>query len=312
MPVAKKAASKKTTAKKTATRPDPDEGEEELEEEVRATGTAVVDWEEQMRLDAEASQKMEESTATGAFFSTKAGQLSWSDSPVENNQMAAIIIDSVLENVSYDGDYDDDAPKAPTCFAFGRLETEMAPHEAVVALGQQINDACTGCERNKFGSADVGRGKACRNIRRLAIIPAGKLDGNGKFTPDKGSRAYSDSAMGFLKLNVMSVKGYSAYIKQVNGALKRPGYGVFTKIKIVPDTKSQFRITFEPLGLVPPDLMPAIKSRVDEARASIMQPYNLEFEEAPPKPTSRGRQATNQRNVKGKPAAKAPAGRRKF
>lgn len=271
-----------------------------------ATGTALVKWEEQFAADAAKSAKMEESTATGGFFSIRAGVLSWNDAPVENNQMAVIVVDSLLENVAYETEFDDDNPSPPRCFAFGRDAETMVPHKTVVEHGQEVNDKCTGCEYNKYGTADKGRGKKCRNIRRLAMIPAGKLDANGKFTQDKDG--FDSSTMGFMKIPVTSTTAFAAYVKQLKASLNRPPYGVFTKVKVVPDAKTQIKVTFEPIGLVPNNLMDQVYPRVKEAQESIEQPYNLDFE-AEERPKGKGKPAARG----AKPAAKkaAPA-KRKF
>ena len=270
-----------------------------------AKGTALINWEEQMAADAASSAKMEESTATGGMFSIRAGILSWNDSPVENNQMAAVICDAILENVAYEEEFDADNPSPPRCFAFGRDADTMAPHKTVFEHDQAVNDKCTGCEYNKFGTADKGRGKKCRNIRRLALIPAGKLTADGKFTADKAG--FDVSTMGFMKLPVTSTTAFAAYVKQLKASLNRPAYGVFTKIKVVPDTKSQFKVTFEPLGLIPNDLMGQVFPRHKEAVESIEQPYNLDFE-AEEKP--KGKPAA--RGAKAAPAKKTAAPKRKF
>ena len=142
-----------------------------------STGTALVKWEEELAKQAEVAAGMEANVGGGQFFSMQGGQLKFNDNPVPGNQMAVIILDHILENVFYDGDFDPNNPQPPTCFAFGRSDDDMAPHETVVAEGQAQNETCNGCPFNQWGSADKGRGKACRNTRRLAMIPAGTLDG---------------------------------------------------------------------------------------------------------------------------------------
>lgn len=264
-----------------------------------AQGTReIANWEEEFERQAAESAKMEESTSTGAFFSLKAGVLAWDGQALENNQMACIVVDSILENVTYDVAFDSDNPTPPRCFAFSRTGEGMKPHNSVFEIKQEVNDTCAGCPRNEFKTAvkadgSPGKGKACRNTRRLALIPAGKLDGNGKFTPNKKADEYASATMGFMKLPVTSVANYSAFVKQIAGSLKRPPHGVFTKIKVSPDAKNQFKVTFEALDLVPKELIPVVMGRHEEAKLSIEQPYNLEQEEAAP--------------AKGKPAAKKAA-----
>jgi hypothetical protein len=240
-----------------------------------STSRAVANWDEELAKQAAAAAQTEASTATGNFFSLKGGILAWNDSPLKNNEMAVIILDSVLENVFYGSDYDPDEPKGPLCFAFGREEKDMVPHADVVEAGTEQAESCHGCPMNEFGTADKGKGKACRNVRRLGLIPAGSFAKDGSFEPEEDEDAYRDAQLGFLKLPVTSVKGYAAYVKTLAASLKRPPLGVFTKITVVPDAKSQFRVTFEALGNVPNELMSVIMARKPEAVSSIDSPYKV-------------------------------------
>lgn len=257
---------------------------------------AVANWDEELAKQAAAAAETEASTATSQMFGLKAGVLTWNDAPLQNNEMAAIIVDSVLENVHYPAGYDEDNPSPPDCFAFGRDDKTMAPHADVVANGTAQSDACRGCELNKFGSADRGKGKACSNRRRLALIPGGVFAKDGRFTPESDPEVIQTAQLGFMRLPVMSVKGFAAHVKGLAGTLKRPPHGVFTKIKVIPDTKSQFLVTFETLGVVPNTLMAAIMARRNEAVSLIEQPYNLEVEERPVRgPVSRNKKPVTKR-----------------
>lgn len=250
--------------------------------------TAIANWDEELARQAEAAAAMEESTNSSQFFGLKGGILTFNDAPLPGNQMAGIILDSVLENVFFEGEYDPDVPQSPVCFAFARDEKEMAPHanvDTVEGFKRQC-ESCHECEKNQFGSAEKGRGKACRNTRRLAIISGGTLNPKtDEFTPIE-LEAIENAVIGYMKLPVMSVKGYAAYVKNLSGALRKPALAMFTKITVVPDPKAQFKVLFEALDQVPTDYLAAIMSRVAEAKLSIEQPYTpvdaSEFEQAKP------------------------------
>lgn len=255
--------------------------------------TALVKWDEELAKQAEIAAGMEANTGGGQFFSTKGGILSWQDAPLPNNQMAVIILDSVLENVYYEGRYDPDVPQGPVCFAFGRDEKTMAPHKIVIEAGNQqcgASGLCAGCEMNEFGTAEVGKGKACRNTRRLGMIPAGTFNAAGKFELIEDEEHFASTAVGFMKLPVTSVKGYASFVKQVAGALKRPPFGIITKVKVVPDPKSQFKVVFEPIMNVPDELMAAVLQRHEEVKSTIDFPYQPNEEEEQPKRGSRAAQ----------------------
>ena len=253
----------------------------------KTTGQVPALWDEELARRAQIAMSTEESTSTGAFFGLKGGILTFDKIPIANNKMGVIVLDSLLENVYFDSEYDPDVIAAPICFAHGRLEKDMKPHELVVAAGQAQSEQCTGCPKNAFGTADKGRGKACRNTRRLALIPAGTLDANDKWTPFSKPDQFATSVIGFMKLPVTSVKPYSAFVKQLAGVLHRPPFAIFTKIAVIPDKDTQFKVTFEALGNVPDSLMDVIMKRNEEAMALIAQPYSLESPDAAPAKASK-------------------------
>src|SRR3989304_573996 len=104
-----------------------------------------VKWDEEMARQAQVAADMENSVATGQFFSTQGGTLSWNGMPMPNNMMAVIILDSILENVYYTGNYDPENPQGPTCFAFGRDDASLAPHKVVVENKTAQSDVCHDC-----------------------------------------------------------------------------------------------------------------------------------------------------------------------
>lgn len=260
-------------------------------------GTGLAKWDEQLAKYAQEAAATEANTGAGLkTFSLKSGVLSLDDQAMPNNEMAVIVLDHVLENIYYGADFDVDNPTPPICFAFGRDET-IAPHKNVVERDQQQHDKCAGCPMNEYGTASRGRGKACANKRRLLCIPAGSFTKQGEFKFIDDVEHYEDAQPAFLKLPTTSTTAWALYVKQLAGALRRPPFAVVTKIKVVPDAKSTFKVQFEAIQeLDDEDLMEVLIKRHEEARKLIEQPYNLDAEEQEEKPKGKG--------AKGKPAAK--------
>lgn len=254
----------------------------------KAPGTEVVDWEEQMRQQAELAASAQRSSGGGGkFFSMQAGVLKFDGNELPGNQMAVIILADIMENSWYDGPYNPDVPASPKCFAFAKSENDLEPHEKVDQddYFERQNDVCNGCPRNEWGSAPVGKGKDCKNVMRLAMIPAGqyKAQGSGRnktfeldLFDDETHFAKAEAA--FMKLPVMSVKNYSKYVKQLANDLGRPPHGVVTLVYLEPDPKSQFRVSFELIGTVDNDLLPTIMQRHSAEQASIDFPYSPPME----------------------------------
>lgn len=260
----------------------------------RSQSTALAKWDEELAKQAEIAAGMEASAGGGQFFSTRGGQLSWQDAPLPGNEMAVIILDHIFETVYYEGRYDPDTPQSPTAFAFGRNEKELRWHEN--SDPEFAGELCSESEVCEWGSADTGKGKAARETRRLAMIPAGQFNRNGDFEMFEDEDHYATSTVGFMKLPVTSVKGFANFVKQVAGAMKRPPHGIITRVAVVPDAKTQFKVTFEPIDKVPDELIGVIMERREEVMATIDFPYQRDDEEQEPTPR-RSR------------AAKKPAGR---
>lgn len=275
----------------------------------KAQTTAIAKWEEELAAQAEAAASQEASTGGGQFFSLKGGVLSINDSPLPDNEMGVIILDSVLENVYYEDEYDPDEPAGPTCVAFGRDEDTMGPDEGTVTNAQA--PACSECEFNEWGSADRGKGKACRNRRRLAIISAGDIDKHGDFEAHDELEHFERADIAYLALPPTSINSFGAYVKQLAGVLKRPPHAVFTKIALVSDPKTQFKVTFDNLGAAPNEIIPALMERHSEAKTLIDFPYPKSEEVEKPKKKA-GKKKAGKKKAAKKAGSKKTSARRKY
>lgn len=235
--------------------------------------TALAKWDEELAKQAQVAAGMESGVSSGQFFSLKSGVLSFGGAPMPGNEMAVVILDAILENVYYEGKYAEGVANSPKCFAFGRDEAEMAPHEICDKADVAECENCAGCTKNLWGSADIGKGKACRNSRRLALIPAGTFDSQGRLDLIEDVAHYQDAEVGYLRLPVTSVKGFSTFVKQLAATLRRPPHGVVTRIKVVPDAQTQLKVVFSAVQALPDSVMPVIMERHAQAVEAIAFPY---------------------------------------
>lgn len=247
-------------------------------------GTAVANYDEAYAKLAQ--QQADEEQSGGMFITTKGGVLSFQDEQMPGNQMCVVILDAVRENTFYTGKYDPEVQTPPKCYAFARGNEEMGPHESMAKhldyFEPQAED-CSVCPHNEYGSADTGRGKACQNRRRLALIPAGfyskvakSKDYHLELFDDP--KHYQTADIAFLKIPTTSVKEWSKYVTQLSAQFHRPSFGVITRIYLENDAKTQFKVRFEMVEELSHDLAPAIFARNEEAKKNIITPY------APPAP----------------------------
>lgn len=169
-------------------------------------GTALVEWDKELAETAAMDSKAAEPTG-GKFLSIKGGQLSYNGEEIEDNKMQVIIMDFCYENAYYEDKFDPDTPASPVCFAFNRDEGELAPRE--VSLKPQ-NDNCETCPLNEYGSADTGRGKACKNQIRLALIPN-----------SDNAEEIEKSEVAYLRVPPTSKKAWDTYFNKY--CAKHPG-----------------------------------------------------------------------------------------
>lgn len=235
--------------------------------------TAVISWEE--RLAGYAAEAAAEETVQGTFISLRGGRISIDKQPVAGNVLDCVVIAYARENAWYPGKFDPNNPVPPRCYAIQPVrantnELDMAPH---VDVEEPVAELCDGCPKNEWKSGDGGKGKACKNVRRLALIPADAL---------KSSQGVSEADVLYLKLPVLSVQNWSKYVNAVAAEYKRPPFAMVTQISTEPDAKAQFKVTFKPgYKISDPEILNALVARNLRELDAIDFPYGKEVAKEP-------------------------------
>lgn len=243
-----------------------------------AKGKALVPWDEEM---AELAGQMGDARAAGSggqFIGTRGAIFSVGGEDI-GQEMDVVIIDHCNENQYYDQPFDPDTPAPPVCFAFGRDALKMAPHEGAI---DKQNETCNGCQQNAFGSAGKGRkGKACKNVMRLALITEGDLDN------------IETAEVHYLKVSTTNVARYVELLTKLKNPNlnlgKRPlPCAVVTTMTIKPNKNTQIELGFSiKQAIDDPEHRTALLKKVREQMEKTMFPYvassTVEEEEAPPK-----------------------------
>jgi len=205
----------------------------------------------------------------GNFISLRAGVISIGGEAVRDNKLRVIILAHRMENAYYVGEFDPDVPKSPVCYAFGTDVANMYANELSEERQHLLDyedgvqrSPCHGCIQNAFGTADRGRGKACKNQVRLAIISTEGLT----------LEALPTTEVFYVKVPVTSVKGWVLYVKAL-AEIKKPPFAVMTELGTVPDAKTVFKLTFMPLEPISDKYMPALFARKAQVEQEIEFPY---------------------------------------
>jgi hypothetical protein len=247
--------------------------------------TALVKWDEKLAALAAAATKTVASVGGGGnFLSLKSGILSYQKAPIPDNKMACIILAQTLENQFYADDFVEGQPASPACYAFGDDRKTMVPHEQVE---NPVNPTCAGCPNKEWGTASRGKGKACNDVIRLALVTQGDLED------------LAAAELAYLKLPYFSTLDWAGYVRQLDEAHHKPPMAFVTELSVVPDAKSQFRVRFRMVEPIETDNagMEALFAQQAAAAREIAFPYP-KFDDAPAAPPARAARRA--------PAAPAP------
>lgn len=158
-------------------------------------------------------------STSGKLFALPTGQTS--SGPIQ-----AVILDYRNYNRYYKTAYNKMNPVPPSCFAIAKHHKDLAPHDE--AEDPQSDD-CASCPHNQWESAAQGRGKACSNLVRLALV-----------APDAPANA---EAM-FLNATPTALKSWAHLITTLEASGMLP-VQVITEISFDPNVdypKVQFQV----------------------------------------------------------------------
>jgi hypothetical protein len=212
-----------------------------------------------------------------AKISTKAGMLAYGGNPMPNNEMDVVIVGVGFRSALYLKPYNPAAMELPMCFAACSKAEGMAPHENVA---EPMSTSCKACKYSAWESVrlikpgDMGKGKACKESRRLVILPANQLG---------SAQEVSSADLAVLDIPPTSIANYSKLVTVLSAAVNRPAWAMVTKIAAKPHIKNQFELTFTPMRPAGDEsIIRAIQGRMDEAMRIALAPYEQATEEAAP------------------------------
>ena len=171
-----------------------------------------------------------------------------------------IILDFAWFMVNYPGVYNANDPKQPNCFAVGRDNPDsglLIPHES---SADRQHSYCKECPKNQWGSAATGRGKACKNQRRLVLLAPDADEGSEPMT---------------LYVSPGGLKFFDAYVSRLSNEHKLLPVQVITRISFDPNqTYPLLNFAF----VEPHSNMPLFWSKREGAQELLFRPTETEKE----------------------------------
>ena len=223
-------------------------------------------WEQEMAESAKAQAADEQSAGFAHQLKFKGGGLMFYDKDqIRSGTIDAVILAATFENQYYTGEFDPDVIQTPECYAVGTKIEDMVPSQYAEnpQVDVEAGEKCSDCRWNQMGTAEKGKGKACKNVRKMIIIPASAA---------KSADEMMSAEECLAKVPVTSVRNLSKYIKTTLAEeVRRPTFGVVTTISSHPHPKHQLEVKFEFNELIDfnQELYEATKRRADSAAKQL-------------------------------------------
>jgi len=187
---------------------------------------------------------------------------------LEGSELEVVIVDFISTNLFYEGDFDRDNPQAPGCFALGAEPATLVPSSNSPA---KQAPTCASCPNNQFGSARNGKGKACKNTRLIAVMPAHAAD-----DPD-------NAPIWIISIPPASIKSFDSYVHSLSVKQRTVPVGVVTSITLDPDVTFAAP-RFSVVRPVDPKSLGVFMSRREEANQRLyIEPDVSQYAVAGPK-----------------------------
>lgn len=248
--------------------------------EVKPTAVATVSSSRLAMLAEQAKQAAAAERPSLSKISLKSGVMSYGGQAVKNNALDCIVLVATYRNTFYKGRFDPNNIKNPNCFALSETDDGMVPDPVVT---DPVSASCDGCPNREWGSdLNGGRGKACKESRRLVLLPASVLNDEDPI------KAIKTGELAILDLPVTSVKHYSNYVNVLAASIGLPIWACVTEVSVRPNAKTQFEVNFRGIKAAAESdaLVDALEGRKAEALRIGLLGYDAvddgeEEEEAP-------------------------------
>jgi hypothetical protein len=208
------------------------------------------------------------------LISIKGGVFSFNGENL-GKELDCVILASANMNEYYAGAFDPNVKGVtPGCYALSISGKDMAPH---TGSPDKQHPTCDGCRATKIGTASVGKGRACKQKVRIALLHAEDAS---------NAEAVTEALIAQVNVPAMSVGNFGAFVKVLAGDVnhKMPTYAVLTRITLEPHPTYQIVMKFQPLsGIADAETLLAIQSRArSEAKDLVLAPFQAKKDDEEP------------------------------
>jgi hypothetical protein len=180
------------------------------------TATSLQAYEDQLAKEA-SEIKRTLSANVGSTISTRGKMFTMPDGRSHPGPLQCIILDFINYNLYYRDPFNAQDIKPPVCWAYNKYVDELGPADGVE---EPQSDACSSCPHFQFGSAPNGRGKACRQTVKLAVVEPNPTEA---------------SEIMVISVSPTALKAWAGYLNLVDMKYNTVPAGVITEISFNPN-----------------------------------------------------------------------------
>ena len=240
------------------------------------SGKSVVGWADRVKAAAERQVKSVGFLGGGSnWVSFKGGVITVDGASAPAGKFNCVILGYMQERAYYEDEFDGAKPQAPDCYAYGNEDGEVpaAPHPT---SKHKQSDGCKSCEWSQYGTAQRGKGQACRQSVRLALVPA--------------TEAGVEHDPYFARIPPTSIKAVKGWLEQLGDT---PCFAAVTEIQVTPSPGNMFDVRLSVKSELPTAFQAGVIQHLDRIDSKLREPYpDLDDREKPktkPAPKKRGK-----------------------
>jgi hypothetical protein len=195
------------------------------------------------------------------------------DKKIDGNVLKCVVVTYGFAKKFFTKAFDPDSPAAsPECYAFASskpgAEAAMKPHEAAPG---KVSEACAGCQHNKFGTAEKGKGKRCSDVRRVLVLVG---------TDDPANVVKAQVRQ--IEVPPGSLRNWGNYQKTIKEISPYGLRGVVTEIGTEAQENGAYQLTFKATDRLSKDFIKALVEKERAVESELFTPFPvLETEEKP-------------------------------
>lgn len=133
------------------------------------------------------------------------------------DRIAGVVVDFIAKKAWYPNPYDKDNIVPPHCFGLGFVaHSAMEPSEN---SPERQCETCATCPKNAFGSAENGKGKACKDSYVLALLGPNADEEEG-------------SPLMTLEISATGIKPFEKYVRDLARETNKAPYAFVTEFSM--------------------------------------------------------------------------------